>query len=295
MDKLLIVGGSGLLGSHLINQTKDEFDVLATYKEHPFEIEGCKAIYMDITDHDKTSNTIFKENPDIVILCAALRNLDFCEKNSYEAWRVNVEGAKNVAIASKKVCSKLIYISTDMVFDGLKEHYVEEDETSPVNHYGKTKLEGECEVEKSCDDFAIVRVSVLYDWNIFDHNSNFVTWIHDNLMKGKSLRLFIDQYRNATYVKNVCNSLLSICKKNENGIFHVVGKNCVSRLFIGEKVAETFDLDPNLIVPCKSDDMTWLANRPKRCCLLSDKMETRLGIKSMSIEEGLLAMKAEML
>lgn len=294
MEKLMIMGGSGLLGSHLTQQAKNGFEVVATYKGHPFKMERCKSIHLDITDRDKTKNAIIKEKPDLIILTAAQRNVDYCERNQDEAYRINVEGARNVALASKEVNTKLIYLSTDLVFGGTKERYAEDDETNPINYYGKTKLEGEKRVQNLCDDFAIVRVSVLYDWNLFDHTSNFVTWVYNCLMEGKALMLFTDQYRNATYIKNACDALLNIHKKDEKGIFHVAGKNCVNRHYIGKKVAEIFSFDDNLISTCTSDDSDWLAKRPKRCCLDVNKMETRLGIKSMSIEEGLFAMKDKM-
>jgi dTDP-4-dehydrorhamnose reductase len=294
LEKLMIVGGSGFLGGHLIQYSKDEFEVVATFKDHPFEMEGYKCIYLDITDYDKTENTIMKERPDLIILTAAQRNVDYCERNQKEVNRINVEGTRNIAMASKKIGAKLIYLSTDMVFDGTKESYHENDTTNPINHYGKTKLEGEKEVAKALDDFAIARVSVLYDWNLFEHTFNFVAWIYEGLKQGKPLKLFSDQHRNATYVKNACEALLSIYKEDEKGIFHVVGKNCVSRQFIGKKVAETFDFDEGLITTSTSDDFDWLAKRPKKCCLNVEKMEKRLGVKSMSIEEGLAAMKTDM-
>ncbi len=294
LEKLMIVGGSGFLGGHLIQYSKYEFEVVATFKDHPFEMEGCKTIYLDITDRDKTENTIMKKKPSHIILTAAQRNVDYCERNQEEVNGINVEGTRNMAMASKKIGAKLIYLSTDIVFDGTKENYNENDTTNPINHYGKTKLEGEKEVAKALDDFAIARVSVLYDWNIFEHTFNFVSWVYEGLKQGKPLKLFSDQYRNATYIKNASEALLSICKRDEKGIFHVVGKNCVSRQYIGKKVAETFSFDESLITTSTSDECDWLAKRPKKCCLNVEKMEKTLGVKSMSIEEGLAAMKAEM-
>ncbi len=293
MEKALVVGGSGLLGGHLIEAAKNEYEVIATFKDHPFEIGGCRNVCLDITDRNKTEKVIIKEKPDLIILTAAQRNVDYCEKNPDEAGKVNAEGARNVAVASEKVHAKLIYLSTDLVFDGTKTSYVEDDETHPVNHYGRTKLEGEQEVMNACKDAAIARVSVLYGWNIFDHTFNFVAWVYDNLKQGKKLELFEDQFRNATYVKNACHALLNIYKNDEKGVYHVVGKNCVNRYYIGMKVAEIFELDENLITSCDSDESDWFAKRPKRCCLDPEKMEKKLDIESMSLEEGLSAMRAE--
>ena len=288
----MIVGGSGLLGGHLIQFAKNEFELVATFNSHPFEMEGCRSIYMNIKDCDKTKSAIIKERPDLVSLTAAQRNVDYCERNHDEVRKVNVEGARNVALASKEVEAKFIYLSTDLVFDGTRKRYDEDDETNPLNHYGKTKLEGENEVSNAKEDSAIARVSVLYDWNLFDHTFNFVAWVYNNLKRGKQMRLFTDQYRNATYIKNACEALLGIYKRDEKGVFHLAGKNCVNRHYIGKKVAEIFGFDDDLISTCTSDEGDWLAKRPKRCCLSVEKMEKQLCIKSMSIEEGLAAMKA---
>lgn len=294
MEKLMVIGGSGLLGGHIAKIAQIEYEVVATYKGHSVEIPGCRTISMDIRNYNETENQIIKEKPDLIVLSAAQRNVDCCEKNQEEVWKINVEGAKNVAIASKKVQAKLVYLSTDLVFDGEKEQYLEEDEPNPINHYGKTKLEGEHEVAKACDDWAVARVSVLYDWNPFDHTFNFVTWVYKSLKEGKSISLFTDQFRNATYIKNACDALLGIHKKDEQGIFHVAGKTCMNRHEIGLKMAEIFGFDEKLITTSTSEDSNWVAKRPGRCCLSTQKMESKLGIKSMSIEEGLHAMKREL-
>ncbi len=293
MEKLMIVGGSGLLGGHLIHTAESDFDVVATYLGHPFKVPGCTCIPMDITDSLGTEKSILDERPDIIILSAAQRNVDYCEQNREEVWKINVEGVRNVALASKKSDSKLVYLSTDLVFDGNKGQYVEEDKTNPINHYGVTKLEGEREIARILEDSAIARVSVLYDVNPFEHTTNFVAWVINNLKQGKPLSLFMDQYRNATYIKNACDALMAIYKNDEKGIFHVAGKTCENRYDIGMKIAEIFGFDPELISQTTSDDSNWVALRPKKCCLSVDRMETRLGVSAMSIEEGLEAMKRE--
>ena len=294
MEKMMIVGGSGLLGGHLINVAQRDFDVVATYLGHPIEVPGCTCIPMDITDRQETEKIILDKKPDVIVLSAAQRNVDYCEQNREEVRKINVEGARNVALASKKSGSKLIYLSTDLVFDGKKGQYVEEDTTNPMNHYGVTKLKGEREVARVLEDYAIARVSVLYDVNPFAHTTNFVAWVINSLKQGKQLSLFTDQYRNATHIKNACDALIAIHKKEKKGIFHVAGKTCENRYDIGMKITEIFGFDDSLISKTTSDEGDWIALRPKRCCLSVDKMETRLGIPAVSIEEGLEAMKREL-
>jgi dTDP-4-dehydrorhamnose reductase len=291
---MMIIGGSGLLGGHLIHTAQNDFDVVATYCGHPFTVQGCKCIPMDITDSTGVEKIILKERPDVIILSAAQRNVDYCEQNREEVWRINVEGVRNVALASKKSGSRLIYLSTDLVFDGEKGQYIEGDKTNPVNHYGTTKLEGEKEVDGILEDHSIARVSVLYGVNPFEHTTNFVAWVVYSLSQGKQLSLFTDQYRNATYLKNACEALIAIYTKDKKGIFHIAGKNCENRYDIGMKIAEIFGFDRSLISKTTSNDGEWIALRPKKCCLSVEKMEARLGITSMRIEDGLKAMKREL-
>ena len=149
------------------------------------------------------------------------------------------------------------------------------------------------EVANKVPDYAIARVSVLYDWNIFDYTFNFVELIYQNLKLGKPLSLFSDQFRCATYIKNACSALLKICENDENGIFHVAGKNCISRHEIGLKVAEVFGYNSELVSEMDSSESEWVAKRPKKCCLDVTKMEKVLGVKSDTIEEGLFKMKEE--
>ena len=294
LKKLMIIGGSGLLGGHLAKFVKDGYEVVATYNDHPVELPGCRTIKMDIKDSERSFDTVQKEDPDCVILSAAQRNVDYCEKNQNEVRRINVEGAKNVAIAANRVHAKLIFLSTDLIFDGKKEHYLEDDITNPVNYYGVTKLKGEQEVSSISDDYAIARVSVLYDWDPFEHTTNFISWLYKNLKKEKPLSLFTDQFRNATYIKNACEALIKILEKDEKGIFHVAGKKCENRYSIGLAVADTFGFDRSLISASESVNGDWLAVRPKKCCLDVGKMESVLGVTAMTVEEGLLAMKKEL-
>jgi dTDP-4-dehydrorhamnose reductase len=295
LKKLIAIGASGLLGGHLAKYAKDRYEVVATYLSHPLEIPGCRVIKMDITDFQKTQETILIENPDFIVLSAAQRDVDYCEKNKNEVRKINIEGARNVANAANAVQAKLIYLSTDLVFDGKKGHYFEDDKTNPVNYYGKTKLKGEKEVGQATDNYAIARVSVLYDWNPFDYTTNFIFWVYNNLKDGNQLSLFADQFRNATYIKNACEAILRIFEKNQKGIFHVAGKHCESRYEIGLKVADIFEFDSSLISKMDSAESNWIAKRPKKCCLDVGKMESVLGVKAMTVEEGLLAMREELI
>lgn len=291
--KLLIIGGSGLLGSKVMKAVSKRFHTIGTYSSHPFEMENCEIVQLDITNKDRTLKLIKEHNPDCVILTSALTNVDRCETHPKEAWRINVEGPKNVSEACKENDVKLIYVSTDYVFDGEKRFYTEEDEPNPISVYGETKLAGEKAVQNTCDDYAIARVSVLYGWNTVTSKPNFVTWIIDKLKKGEEVKLFTDQYTSPTLADNAAQALLAIFKKDKKGLYHTSGKGCISRFKIGKKIAKIFELDENFIKPITSDKINLPAKRPPQSCLDVSKAEKELGIKLMTVDGGLSEMRRQ--
>jgi len=214
--------------------------------------------HLDITNK-KDMVLIKKLSPEIIIHTAALTNVDYCETNKEKAWNVNVEGTRNIAEVSREVNSKLIYISTDYVFDGEKGMYKEDDRTNPVDYYGKTKLEGEKAVRELCDDYIIARTSVLYGWH---PKPNFVTWVIGKLEQGHSINIVEDQFNSPTLADDLAELISELIDKNETGIFHTAGSERISRFKFVEKVAEVFNLNRNLINPISSDELDWIAKRP---------------------------------
>lgn len=159
MERILITGGSGLLGSKVVKLAEKSFEVIPTHNTRSFFKDS---VIMDITNCERAFHVVAKIKPDVVMHPAAQTRVDQCEKDREGAWKVNAEGTKNVALACGKINAKLIYVSTDYVFDGEKGLYVESDEPNPVNYYGLTKLKGEKFVRENCQEYAITRTSVLY-------------------------------------------------------------------------------------------------------------------------------------
>jgi len=288
--KLLVIGGSGLLGSKIMRAASRGFHTIGTYYSHPFEMKNCEIVRLDITNKDQTLELIKRLGPDCVILTSAQTNVDRCETHPEEAWRINVEGAKNVSEACKKDV-KLIYVSTDYVFDGEKGFYTEEDVPNPISVYGKTKLAGEKTVQNICNDYAIARASVLYGWNTITSKLNFITWVLDKLKKGEEVGLFTDQYTSPTLADNAAQALLAILKKDKRGLYHTSGKDCISRFEIGKRIAKIFELNEELVKPITSDKIDLPAKRPLKCCLDVSKAEKELDIKLITVDEGLLEME----
>lgn len=229
---------------------------------------------------------IVKAKPDVTLHAAAETGVDKCEVCKKDAWMVNVEGTKNVVKACNKINAKLIYVSTDYIFDGEKGFYVEEDEPYPVNCYGLTKLKGEEFVRKCCKDYAIARASVLYGWHPW--KVNFATWVIETLRQGKQITVVDDHYNSPTFADNLAEVLLEIVKKDLRGIYHVAGSERISRYGFASKIAETFSLDANLVEPIKMSELkVWVAKRPKDSSLCIDTIRKQLKTRLLNIQEGL--------
>jgi len=281
MEKLFITGGSGLLGSKFRD---GEYETIKTHHQNPSK----NSVLLDITSKEDTKKKITSLSPDVVIHTAALTDVDYCEDHHQEAWNVNAKGTENIVNACKKIDCKLIYVSTDFVFDGEKGNYTEKDETNPLNYYALTKLNGEEFVRNSNLDYAITRVSVLYGWH---EKPNFVTWVMGELKKNKKINIVTDQYNSPTLADNAAEALIRIYEKDKSGIYHVAGDERISRFHFAVNIAEIFNLDGDLINPIRSDELIQRARRPKDTSLCVEKAKRDLKMDLLNTKEGLREMR----
>ena len=298
--KLLVIGGSGLLGYKVAKMASNEHETFLTYNYRSIQVEGCTALKLDKCDRKAVFELLEKIKPDVVIDTAALHNVDYCETHPEEAWKVNVEGTRNVAEACKKIGAKIIFISTDYVFDGTKGYYTEEDTPNPLSYYAKTKLEAEKTIQSLDVNYIIARPSVIYGWNPNEVSGlksssgksvNFVVWALQKLEKGEEIKAVTDQYSSPTLADNLAEALLVMASSEKQGIYHTAGKDCVNRYEFTLKIAEVFGLDKSLIKPVTSEIFKQVAKRPKKCCLDVSKAEKDFGIRFLTVEEGLKLMK----
>jgi dTDP-4-dehydrorhamnose reductase len=288
--KLLVTGASGLLGNKIVALTKNDYTVIPIHKTKPLHSNSLK---LDITDAIEVLNLLGKLRPDAVVHTASETNVDKCEIEKEQAWKINVEGTRNIAEACQEVNAKLVYISTDYVFDGEKGLYDEEDNPNPINYYGLTKLEGEKQVIEHCKNYAILRTSVLYGCHPW--KQNFATWAINQLKQGKEITVVDDHYNTPTLADNLAEMAVEVTKKDLQGLYHASGRERISRYEFAKQIAKTFNLSSDLIKPVKMSQLTaWIAKRPKDSSLNTDKIQKQLKTKPLNITEGLNKMKEEM-
>jgi dTDP-4-dehydrorhamnose reductase len=278
MERLFITGGSGLLGSKFITITGD-YEIITTYNTNPKD----NAVKLDITREEDVLAKIETLNPDLVIHSAALTNVDYCEDHQEEADKINSQGTLNLVKACQKTDSKLIYVSTDFVFDGKKGMYGEDEKTNPLSYYAKSKLKGEEYIQNSDLDYAIARVSVLYGWHT---NFNFVTWVINELKAGNEINIVTDEYNSPTLADNAAEAILNIYSKDKGGIYHIAGDERINRFDFAKNIASVFELDETLINPILSEELTRSAPRPMDSSLSVEKARNNLDIKLLNTKDG---------
>ncbi|MCX6709562.1 MAG: SDR family oxidoreductase [Candidatus Woesearchaeota archaeon] len=163
--KLFITGGSGMLGSALCFELGKSYEITASYNSFPVSFANAEFVKIELSDYQESERIISGAKPDFLIHAAAITNVDLCEENPILAEKINAEATENIAKICREHRIKMVYISTDYIFDGKRGNYSEKDIPSPINVYAKTKYEGELNVSKTLDDFLIIRTS-LFGWNI---------------------------------------------------------------------------------------------------------------------------------
>ena len=290
--KMLVIGGTSLLGYKLLSNTND-FELYASYNKNIINLKNVETLKIDITNK-KNCEKIFDVKPDIIINTAAITNVDYCEKFERNAFDVNVTGTKNIAKIAEKLGSKLIHISTDAVFSGSKKFYVEEDKPNPISVYGKTKLESEKIISK-VNDSVILRPSVLFGWIPFEYiktkdesrkTMNFGLWVIDQLYKNNKISIVNDQINTPTLADNLAENIIEIIKTDLTGIFHLSGLSCISRLDFSKKIAKTFGYSDNLISSISSEKLKQIAPRTLESCLKCDKI-VQNGVNLLNIDQSI--------
>lgn len=290
MDKLLVIGASGMLGSRIMDLGAGRYEEYGTYKEH--KLNGKNMHMLNVNKREDVFGLVNKIKPDLIVDTHALHNVDYCELHKEEAWEANVDGTRNVAEAAKIVGAKYVYISTDYVFDGKKLDYTEKDKPNPLNYYAKTKLVGEQILSILDINYLIIRTAVIYG-NGGSGKVPFPIWLSDKLMKGEKVNVVVDQHNNPTFADSIADSIFKLHKADMTGLFHVTGSDCMSRYDFAINIAKTFDLDKSLISPITTPQLNQVALRPEKVKMDTGKVEKAINTKMIGVEEGLRLFKEQ--
>lgn len=224
------------------------------------QVSGASHADADITDESVMRKVLEAAQPDVVVNAAAFTDVDACETQQELAFRVNAEGPHNLALICKDLDIPLMHISTDYVFDGEKaEPYVEEDEPRPLSVYGRSKLEGEREVQNHLDRSWIVRVCGVFG----PYRNNFVSLVADMGKKGSSLRIVRDQRLAPTYTFDAAAGIGRILRRGPYGTYHLTNQGFTTRLEFTHEILRQAGFENAEVISISSEETKRPARRPR--------------------------------
>ena len=283
--RYLVTGASGLLGLNFSLNKSKKHSIVGVVNQNSLENVPFEVKTLDLSDPDVLEPLIDEVKPDVVLNCAAIANLDVCEKNPELAWKLNTELPGNLAGLALRKGYKLVHISTDCVFDGIKGNYREEDEVNPLSIYAETKYQGERKVIQTCKDAIIARVN-FYGFSLNGRRS-LVEFFINNLKAGQEMKGFTDVYFCPLMVLDLGDILEKMVEHDLRGLYHVLSSECISKYDFGQRVASRFGLAGDLIKPSSVNDGGLLVKRSPNLTLSTDKISSALGEKMPSQAHGL--------
>lgn len=293
--KLLILGIGGLTGSKLALLAKNNFNVFGTYYLRDPKFDFIKSMKLNITEIQKVREIIEKIKPEIIINCIAINSVDYCENHTEEAKRINVDLVADVFKIANSIGSKFVHLSSDSVFDGLKNTpYVEEDVPKPINFYGYTKMLGEQVVLQNPNSL-VVRASVLYGWlpkYLYDLPSssmkptNFGQWLINKLQSNEKVKIITDEYSSPIIADDFAKSIIHLIKNNKSGIFHSSPMVKITRYDFSIQLAKSLGLNYNLIESTTNKDLKRIVTTGFNKCLDSSKIIKETAYRFLTLEES---------
>lgn len=286
-QRILITGGSGLIGQYLNIAVEKENEVLSLYNSNIGNCNNFNSKKLDITDFKLFEEIFSSFKPDIVIHSAAVTNpIPLPEQNPKDVYNINVNATAKIAELSKQHRSKLVYISTDLVYAGYRGSMLPEtSKLIPVSLYAETKLMGETKIQSTFDNYLILRTALIYGIGLNHSVCHFQKMI-DSLKRNKPVRLFIDQFRTPISLKEVSEIIAKLSTLDiKNEIINLGGKERVSRYELGEILCSIAGFDKSLLEKINLDDLPDLP-KVEDVSLNTDKLQS-FGIKQRTIKENI--------
>ncbi len=283
--KILFTGGSGLLAVNWALSISNDFEVLLGMHKRTITVPGIPCIPLHMEDTYTLQTTLEMIRPDVVIHCAGLANVEQCEANPELAYHINVRLSENTAECCKALGIRFVYISTDHLFSGHQAMMTEEASVAPVNVYAKTKAQAEISILTTSENTLAIRTN-FYGWGP-SYRQSFSDMVIDKLRAEQEICLFTDFYHTPILIEELACVVMALLAKNAHGIFHVTGKERISKFDFGMRIAKQFGLYTSLIKPVKFLDRKDLTNRPVDLSLLNAKAALFLHQEFGSIDDNI--------
>lgn len=277
----MVIGAKGMLGKDLVEILRSSSRV---DQRLDWEVFGWDIEEIDIQEEKNTVTKIESLRPDIVINIAAYTNVDGCESHDEKAFAINAEGMRHVALGALRCRAKVVYLSTDYIFDGKKrEPYLEDDPPHPLSVYGRSKLRGEQYVQEMVEDALIVRTQWLYG----KYGNNFVASVLRQAREKEVLSIVNDQVGSPTYTIDLSRAISVLIQCDARGVFHVANSDLCTWFAFGQEILKLSGMEGVKIVPISSEELGRPATRPLYSVLNTEKLKRETGMTLRPWSEAL--------
>lgn len=284
--RVLVLGGSGLIGNLMLDKGAKQFQMFSTYNS--VKINYPNSIYFNFPENFQyLQNYIDKIKPDIILNTIALSNPQFCEKNQKLAYNINVNFPKLLTLFTNRKNIRLIHLSTNYVFDGKQGYYTEKDTPNPINYYGKTKLLSETCVLSNPRNL-VIRTSAPYGKST---KIRFFNYVIRSLIESKPVSIYGNYYFNPTLLDELAESILRIFNLKTSGIIHICGSSCTTKFDFVKTICRVFKFDQKL-VNFNYEQETII---PQNVCMDNSYATNLLNYRFSTLEEGLHSIRTSIL
>lgn len=284
--RVLVTGISGFIGGCLSSTVPAGIDLWGTHLHHPHQRLSSQFIRLNLEDSGLVITVIEGIRPDVIIHTAAYSRAAYCETNPLTAWKLNVEVVESLAQLARERRMRLIFLSSDMVFDGSKGQYSEEDPPNPINIYGWTKWAAEQAVLALGSLGVVVRVNLTYGKPKLGGTS-FSEEVIQTVTSGKPYFLFADQFRSFLSVLNLAHCLWELVDSDFSGLLHLGGSESLDRYTFGVKLAHHLGLDARLLRSSAVKEHPSVVRHPLVNTFALTRAQEVLKTRLWNLEEGL--------
>jgi dTDP-4-dehydrorhamnose reductase len=284
--RVLVTGASGSLGWVVARALARRSEVISTYLAHPQVPEGTTGVRLDLADAPSIESFFERWKVDVVIHSAAVTDPDACERDPQAALKVNFDATHRLASLARRAGARLVFVSTDLVFDGAKGNYTEYDQPHPLSVYGTSKLRAEEAVLGADPGNVVLRSALIYGLG-GRAGRTFLGRLLEALANGSPARLFTDQRRSPVLVDDLAEGIILAIEQGMSGLYHLGGTDAVSRYEFGQQVCRAFGYDEGLLVPTRMAEFEAPARRPLDATLDSGKFTRATGFLPCGLAEGL--------
>ncbi|HOZ45691.1 MAG TPA: sugar nucleotide-binding protein [Candidatus Hydrogenedentes bacterium] len=288
MESLLITGARGFIAGSILAQSADGSLVHAQSRGEPVSARNNIVWHtFDPLDVDILDLVFRSVAPDAVIHTAAVAGIDYCQAHRDEAERVNVVLTQAIAERCASTGAKMVFLSTDNVFDGERGAYTEDDPPSPIHFYGETKVKAEEAVAAALDDYVIARVAVVMGLPMLGTGNSFLSRMIPTLDRGEPLGVPPDEIRTPIDVVTAGRALLELAGNDVTGLIHLAGNDTLPRIEVVRRIAQRMGFSPDLVVPNDPTVLPGRAPRPRDCSLANSRARAVLRTPMLDTDQAI--------